>query len=88
MTPAMFGSVMAKKLLNVEAPSISAASYISLGIAARPARNVMVQNGVPCQMTAANRAQMAMSGSARNRIGRSMKPSCCSSVFRTPLISL
>ena len=68
------GSVMYMKLLNVVAPSISAASYSSPGIDWRPARNVIVQNGVPCQITANRIDQRANSGRARKRIGVSIKP--------------
>src|SRR6059058_209387 len=76
------------KLLKVEAPSISAASYISAGIAWRPARKVIIQNGAPCQIVVISTEMSARVGSARNRIGASMKWYCIRKLLMIPLTSL
>src|SRR6476660_8313611 len=60
------GMVMEKKRWKTFAPSIFAASYISWGIACIPARNIIVQKGVPCQTVATITDQSAIFGLARN----------------------
>src|SRR5215213_8312216 len=62
------GIVMKRKRWKTLAPSILAASYISCGIACIPARNIIVQKGVPCQIVAMINDQSAILGLARNWI--------------------
>src|SRR3954452_13340769 len=60
------GMVIEKKRWKTFAPSIFAASYISWGIDCIPARNIIVQKGVPCQTVATITDQRAIFGLARN----------------------
>ena len=53
------GSVMCQKRALAPAPSASAASYSSFGMATRPARMVMAKNGRPRQMLTVMTAAMA-----------------------------
>ena len=53
--------VLRHVVLPLLRPSLWAASYMSLGIDCKPARKVMVQNGVPDQTTAAITDQRARS---------------------------
>ena len=73
---------------HAPAPSIAAASYISSGMAWRPASSVMAKNGMPHQTLATIGPHMASRGSPRMLSGAARMPSATSQCGRGPITGL
>jgi len=81
------GSVMYENCWSTEAPSISAASYSSFGMACSPARKLIVKNGVPCQTTTMITESIARCGSESHEIVSSIRFRRTRTLLMSPLAS-